>query len=749
MNQFTNVHYAGRNQRFTAETIYQYDRGRQMRIYGLDDTATIQVQYAILGMKQTLTDIPSYVDNIWVSNIPNILLAQTNEIQAYIYISNDTYGQTVVHVSIPITPRTKPDGYQYTETELRGIEYVLTQLNTALRNAETASTHASAAATAAETASANASAAVTTANNIISAAKPLSNVSATLTSSAHNATPTVQLTQTNSSTNFAFTIPKYSTQPRNLLDNSDFTNPVNQRGQVSYAAPSGAPDNIDRWYANRATVNVETGYITLLRNTTTSTSATYIGQKMTNIEHLTGKTLTLAFMTDIGLFCGSFVFTDVNITILSQEGWTIAYSTSAKSFVIQTSSKNSIKLYWAALYEGSYTAETLPPYVPKGYAAELLACQVADTGELTANNSEKFAGKPPESYISPRNLLDNSDFRHPVNQRGYTTWMPKPAASDGTDVPDGGVTPPEENIEPDGVSSPEENTEPNDSGDGEIVEPDGVVPDGADSTIRYIEPTEQSIYTIDRWKTTNPYTTVKILNDGIQLTNTTANSGGFLHQSLEHSDQYLGKTLTLAVMQTKGTLSVASATIPSAFDTASNKTTQLATLLDEGVSIGAIQVYKSTISVRIWSNPNETTRSFSWVALYEGAYTAETLPPYMYKGYEAELDECYRYFRRFDAQYSFVGSGFVLKSGAAAYIALNLGTMARNVTPTITGSVHVAVPTAATNTAPVASTFEAVSAKSGWLRLICHFAPAQTEYSGNPCAVTIRSGDYLEISVER
>lgn len=30
---------------------------------------------------------------------------------------------------------------------------------------------------------------------------------------------------------------------------------------------------------------------------------------------------------------------------------------------------------WAALYEGVYTADTLPPYVPKGYAAELAECQ--------------------------------------------------------------------------------------------------------------------------------------------------------------------------------------------------------------------------------------------------------------------------------------------------------------------------------------------------------------------------------------
>lgn len=34
-----------------------------------------------------------------------------------------------------------------------------------------------------------------------------------------------------------------------------------------------------------------------------------------------------------------------------------------------------IKIEWSALYEGSYTADTLPPYVPKGYAAEMMECQ--------------------------------------------------------------------------------------------------------------------------------------------------------------------------------------------------------------------------------------------------------------------------------------------------------------------------------------------------------------------------------------
>ena len=35
-----------------------------------------------------------------------------------------------------------------------------------------------------------------------------------------------------------------------------------------------------------------------------------------------------------------------------------------------------------------------------------------------------------------------------------------------------------------------------------------------------------------------------------------------------------------------------------------------------------------------------------WAALYEGAYTADTLPAYVYKGYAAELAECQRYFQK-------------------------------------------------------------------------------------------------------
>ena len=58
-------------------------------------------------------------------------------------------------------------------------------------------------------------------------------------------------------------------------------------------------------------------------------------------------------------------------------------------------------LKWAALYEGTYTVDTLPTYTPKGKRVEMLNCGVS---------------------LAPHNLLDNSDFRNPVNSRGKNTY---------------------------------------------------------------------------------------------------------------------------------------------------------------------------------------------------------------------------------------------------------------------------------------------------------------------------------------
>lgn len=135
----------------------------------------------------------------------------------------------------------------------------------------------------------------------------------------------------------------YRSRVWNLLDNSNFTNPVNQRGKTSYA---GAGYAIDRWRAwvDSNTLTIHDGYIT-----TTGDYAQYIkglGK---------GTYSAFAMRTD-----GTLI--QINTGYESANDWRYV-SLPAGSYV------------WAALYEGEYTAETLPAYVPRGYAAELSECR--------------------------------------------------------------------------------------------------------------------------------------------------------------------------------------------------------------------------------------------------------------------------------------------------------------------------------------------------------------------------------------
>ena len=126
--------------------------------------------------------------------------------------------------------------------------------------------------------------------------------------------------------------------PRNILDNSDFTNLVAQagiggnHGTIAYAA--------DRWILDSSTVSYSAGVGLTLNGT--------IRQKL---EYPPTRE-TSAF---VGMASGaaSISYADGAVTITSSGG----------------------VLKWAALYGGVYSAATMPDYQPKGYGAELLECQ--------------------------------------------------------------------------------------------------------------------------------------------------------------------------------------------------------------------------------------------------------------------------------------------------------------------------------------------------------------------------------------
>ena len=158
--------------------------------------------------------------------------------------------------------------------------------------------------------------------------------------------------------------------PRNLLDNSDFTNPVNQRGFVSGSEVAADSYFIDRWHATWQ------GVENPVLNENGISNITYEMQQNVDLSAYVGKPITIALYSDIDtpIYCASGV-------VANGEVWTgIAWTTNWEVNVC-----NNNKNFWyfgirvpckyAAIYPGEYTAETLPEYQPKGYAAELAACQ--------------------------------------------------------------------------------------------------------------------------------------------------------------------------------------------------------------------------------------------------------------------------------------------------------------------------------------------------------------------------------------
>lgn len=166
-----------------------------------------------------------------------------------------------------------------------------------------------------------------------------------------------------------------SLAPYNLLDNSDFRNPVNQRGQKQISENGYF---IDRWMNYTGSQELVAGGV----KTTASGNTAYISQYVESSAIRDG---VYSFAAKVN---GS-----VRIRVISISGTTITTVSNAEAgfeggylnaiyqnggrfeFMLRVEDGNSIVTEWMALYEGSYTADTLPAYQPKGYAAELAECR--------------------------------------------------------------------------------------------------------------------------------------------------------------------------------------------------------------------------------------------------------------------------------------------------------------------------------------------------------------------------------------
>lgn len=187
--------------------------------------------------------------------------------------------------------------------------------------------------------------------------------------------------------------------PYNFLDNSNFNQLVDQRGSGTY---TGAGYGFDRWvslnsqltakkiaYTN-TTTNTKEGLLQL-KNANTSEAVVY-GQRISPeiSEWMRGKTFTFAICMLDGMIiacsgtCSAADLTDAATKIqFSATGSggvgriEVIKVAETQNFTARIIIKagGTVALRWAALYEGEYTADSLPAYHSKGYAAELNECR--------------------------------------------------------------------------------------------------------------------------------------------------------------------------------------------------------------------------------------------------------------------------------------------------------------------------------------------------------------------------------------
>ena len=190
----------------------------------------------------------------------------------------------------------------------------------------------------------------------------------------------------------------------NLLDNSDFVHPVAQAGVNGAHGATGYA--VDRWMrTSGATVSQAADGLKIVSDKTSWTAgiqqrieAKRFADVMTFAVHGVFPVACRLFVyigsgtTNFGTayFQGDAAERTLVLKLTKPDGLTGDEVVNVYISPDTESTGTAAVVRWAALYEGEYTAETLPPYVPKGYAAELAEC-LRYYRKIKADN-ETFAG---------------------------------------------------------------------------------------------------------------------------------------------------------------------------------------------------------------------------------------------------------------------------------------------------------------------------------------------------------------------
>ena len=240
--------------------------------------------------------------------------------------------------------------------------------------------------------------------------------------------------------------PEYYIQPYNLLDNSDFVHPVAQAGVNGAHGTAGYA--VDRWRrTSGATVSQAADGLKIVSDKTSWTAG--IQQRIAAKRF--ADVMTLAVRGVFPVACRLYVYIGSGTTNFGEPAY-FAGDAAERTLVLKLTKPDGLTgdevvnvdispdtgstgtaavVRWAALYEGEYTAETLPPYVPKGYAAELAECLryyrkiKADTqtfaGYATSGNAYAFIPLTQAMRIAPTVTVSGKFYYTLGSTQGTTT----------------------------------------------------------------------------------------------------------------------------------------------------------------------------------------------------------------------------------------------------------------------------------------------------------------------------------------
>ena len=230
----------------------------------------------------------------------------------------------------------------------------------------------------------------------------------------------------------------------NLLDNSDFVHPIAQAGVNGAHGATGYA--VDRWNrTSGATVSQAADGLKIVSDKTSWTAG--IQQRIEAKRF--ADVMTFAVRGVFPVACRLFVYIGSGTTnfgtayfqgdaaertlvlkLTKPDGLTGDEVVNVYISPDTESTGTAAVVRWAALYEGEYTAETLPPYVPKGYAAELAEClryyrRITATNETFAGycaNGVSYCMIPLQTMRIKPSLVPSGKFYYTLgNKQGTTT----------------------------------------------------------------------------------------------------------------------------------------------------------------------------------------------------------------------------------------------------------------------------------------------------------------------------------------